>query len=177
MWNDFLNICLNDLLHECSNFVMTNISCIAIRIGMYISSNIHEKRWNVITKPYHNFNGSSWGPAVECSCLPMPLIQMSKLGHGYWSYIQCIIRIMLKFQSADVLVCRRFGLSTFWSVDVLVCRRFGLSMFRSVDVLVRRRFGFSTFRFVDVLVCRRFGLSTFWLSTFRFVDVLTSNRC
>ena len=58
----------------------------------------------------------------------------------------------------DVLVCQRFGLSTFWFVDVSVCRRFGLS----------------TFWFVDVSVCRRFGLSTFWLSTFRFVDVLTS---
>ena len=82
---------------------------------------------------------------------------------------------MVKFESVDVLVCRRFGLSTFWSVDVLVCRRFGLSTFWSVDVLVCRRFGLSTFRFVDVSVCRRFGLSTFWLSTFRFVDVLTSN--
>ena len=67
----------------------------------------------------------------------------------------------------DVLVCRRFGLSTFWSVDVLVCRRFGLSTFWFVDVSVCRRFGLSTFRSVDVLVCRRFGLSTF-----RFVDVL-----
>ena len=38
---------------------------------------------------------------------------------------------MVKFESVDVLVCRRFGLSTFWSVDVLVCRRFGLSTFWS----------------------------------------------
>ena len=106
-------------------------------------------------------------------------------------HMQCILRIMQKFPSVDVLVCRRFGLSTFrfvdvsvcrrfglstfWSVDVLVCRRFGLSTFWFVDVSVCRRFGLSTFRFVDVSVCRRFGLSTFWLSTFRFVDVLTSN--
>ena len=72
----------------------------------------------------------------------------------------------------DVLVCRRFGLSTFWFVDVLVCRRFGLSTFRFVDVLVCRRFGLSTFRFVDVSVCRRlgcrrFGLSTFWPVTLK----------
>ena len=73
---------------------------------------------------------------------------------------------VLKF-SMDVLVCRRFGWSTFRCVDVSVCRRFGLSTFWFVDVLVCRRFGLSTFWFVDVLVCRsfgcrRFGLSTFW---------------
>ena len=61
---------------------------------------------------------------------------------------------MQKFSGVDVLVCWRFGLSTFRSVDVLVCRRFGLSTFRFVDVSVCRRFG-----------CRRFGLSTFWLVT------------
>ena len=70
----------------------------------------------------------------------------------------------------DVLVCRRFSLSTFWSVDVSVCRRFGLSTFWFVDVLVCRRFGLSPFWFVAVSVCRRFGcprfgLSTFWLVT------------
>ena len=91
-----------------------------------------------------------------------------------------IINTVYHKNYAEVLECRRFGLSTFWGVDVLVCRRFGLSPFRFVDVLVCRRFGLSTFGlstfwFVDVSVCRRFGLSTFWLSTFRFVDVLTSN--
>ena len=55
------------------------------------------------------------------------------------------------FRFVDVLVCRRFGLSTFRFVDVSVCRRFGLSTFRFDDVSVWRRFG-----------CRRFGLSTFW---------------
>ena len=74
----------------------------------------------------------------------------------------------------DVLVCRRFGLSTFGHADVLICRRFGLSTFGYVDVLVCRRFGLSTFRLVDVSVCRRVGLSTFCLSTFRFFDILTS---
>ena len=86
-------------------------------------------------------------------------------------HMQCILRIMQRFPSVDVLVCRRFGLSTFRFVDVSVCRRFGLSTFRSVDVLVCRRFGLSTFRFVDVSACRRFGLSTF-----RFVDVSVCRR-
>ena len=54
------------------------------------------------------------------------------------------------------MVCRRFGLSTFWFVDVSACRRFGLSTFRFVDVLVCRRFGLSTFRLVDISVGRRF---------------------
>ena len=58
-------------------------------------------------------------------------------------------------------------------VKVLVCPRFGLSTFGQFDVLVCRRFGLSTFWSVDVPFCRRFGLSTFWLSTLRFVDVLT----
>ena len=62
----------------------------------------------------------------------------------------------MKFRSVDVLVCRRFGLSTFWFVDVLVCRRFGLS----------------TFWFVDVLVCRRFGLSTFWPATLMMMMIM-----
>ena len=75
-------------------------------------------------------------------------------------------------QICDFLVCRRFGLSTFWSVDLLVYRHFGLLTFPFVDVLVCdvlvcRRFGLSTFRIVDVLVyqsfgCRRFGFSKFW---------------
>ena len=76
----------------------------------------------------------------------------------------------------DVLVCRRFGLSTFWSVDVLVCRRFGLSTFWFVDVSVCRRFGLSTFRSVDVLVCRRFGLSTFLFVDVLVVDVSVCRR-
>ena len=94
----------------------------------------------------------------------------------------------------EVLVCRRFGLSTLWFVDVLVCRRFGLSTFWVVDVLVVnvsvwRRFDQlpSTFRCVDVSVCRRFCLSTFWsvdvlvcrrfgLSTFWSVDVSVCRR-
>ena len=86
-------------------------------------------------------------------------------------YMQCIVRIMLKFSSVDVLVCRRFGLSAFSFVDVSVCRRFGLWTFWFVDVSVCRRFDLSTFWFVDVSVCRRFGLSTFW-----FVDVLVCRR-
>ena len=77
------------------------------------------------------------------------------------------------FRSVYVLVCRRFGLSTFWFVEVLVCRRFGMLTFWSVDVSVCGCFSLSKFWFVDVLVCQRFGLSTFWLLTFRLVDVLT----
>ena len=146
-----------------------------------------------ITKPYHKFYGSSWGPAVECSCLSMPLIRMSKLEHRYWWYIQYIIRIMLKFYSVDVLGCRRFGLSTlrfvdvlvcrrFGFVDVSVCRRFGLSTFRCVDASVCRRFGLSTFRFVDVSVhrrfgCRRFGLSTLWLVTHNNIPYIVYYMC
>ena len=72
------------------------------------------------------------------------------------------------------LVCRCFGLSTFWSVDASVCRRFGLFMFWYVNVLVCRRFSLSTFWPVNISVCQCFGLSTFWLSPYRFVDVLTS---
>ena len=68
------------------------------------------------------------------------------------------------------LVCRRFGLSTFWSVDISICRSFGLLE----DVLVCRRFSLSTFWLVDISVSQCFGLSTFLLSTFRFLDVLTS---
>ena len=71
-----------------------------------------------------------------------------------YSVLNCTVHVSV----CGILVCRSFGLSTFWSFDVLVCRRFSLSTFRSVDVSV----------------CRRFGLPTFWLSTFRFVDVLTS---
>ena len=68
---------------------------------------------------------------------------MSSHGGQFFSHghIQYILTIMLKF----------------WSVDVLVWRRFVLSTFRFVDVSV-----LSTFRFVDVLVCRPFGLLTFW---------------
>ena len=87
--------------------------------------------------------------------------------HQIWKQI-CDFTIesnMMKW-SVDVVVCRRFGQSTFWFVDVSVCRRFGLSTFWFVDVLVCRRFGLSTFRFVDVLVCRRFGCRRFGLSTF-----------
>ena len=96
---------------------------------------------------------------------------------NYAEVLQCRRFGLSTFWFVDVTVCRRFGLSTFWFVDVSVCRRFGLSTFWFVDVSVCRRFGLSTFWFVDVSVCRRFGLSTFWLSTFRFVDVLTSNHC
>ena len=71
-------------------------------------------------------------------------------------YMQCSLRIMLKFSSVNVLVCRRFGLSTFRFVDVLVCRRFGLSRFWFVDVSGCQRFPLSMFRFVDVSVCQRF---------------------
>ena len=70
------------------------------------------------------------------------------------------------FWFVDVLFCRRFGLSMFWYVDVVVCRRFGLSTIWFVDALVCRRFGLSTFRCVDVSVCRRFGCRRFGLSTF-----------
>ena len=52
--------------------------------------------------------------------------------------------------------------STFWSADVLVCRRFGLSKF---DVSACRCFGLSTFwlstfRFVDVLT--RYRVDYLW---------------
>ena len=70
------------------------------------------------------------------------------------------------------LYCRRFGLSMFRCVDVLVCRCFGMSTFFVC-------FGLLTFWFVDVLVCRRFGcqrfgLSTFWPVTYKRVHVNTS---
>ena len=142
-----------------------NMSSISVMSRASLSNCIQVKRWNVtlITHPRHNSNGQDgarlWD-GVSHPCL---------LFHGFVKtrvliiyHMQCILRIVRKFSSDDVLVCRRFGLSTFWFVDVSVCRCFGLSTFW----FVRRRFGLSMFRSVDVWVCRRFGLSTFW-----FVDV------
>ena len=89
-----------------------------------------------------------------------------------YTTIQCIKLYSPRFGlstfcMSTFLVCRCFGISTFWFG--LVCRRFGLSTFRSVDALVCWCFGMSTFWFVAalVLVCRHFGMSLF-----RFVDVL-----
>ena len=39
--DDFLNICVDDLLQECSNFIRTNITFISIGIRASISSFIH----------------------------------------------------------------------------------------------------------------------------------------
>ena len=170
--DDFLNICADDLLNECSNFVRTSISSISIRTS--ISNHIHMKWWNVtfITRPCHDSNGQAgarpWNGDSH-QCLEF---------NGYvraWVlviyHMQCILRIMLEFSSVDVSVFRRFGFSTFRFVDVWANRRFGLSTFLSVDIFACRRFGLSTFQFADVLVCRRFGLSTF-----RFVDVSVCRR-
>ena len=111
--------------------------------------------------------------------------ELCSYGHWYRQYIPTYIYIYIYIYiymgiQCTKMNCRRFGLP-FWFVDVLVCRRFGLSTLRFVNVSVCRRFVFSTFRFVDVLVCRRVGLSSFWFvdvwfATFRFVDVLTSYR-
>ena len=170
--DNFLNTSVDGLLHEYSNFTRTNIYLFGIMSRASISNHIQVWRWNVtlITHPRQvpQVQWSSWGPAVEWSFSPCLLFNGFVRTRVLMMYhMECILRIVQRFPSVEVLVCRRFGLSTFWFVDVSVCRRFGLSTFWFVDVLDCRRFGLSTFRFVDVLVCRRFGLSTF-----RFVDVL-----
>ena len=170
---DLLNICMDDLLHECSNFVRTNIGSISIRSKASTSNYIHVKRWNVTLNnhPCHDSNGQAgarlWN-GVSHPCL-------SFNGLSWDMSVNNILYAVYLENYAEVFECRRFGLSTFRFVDVSVCRRLGLSTFWFVDVSVCRRFGLSTFWFVDVSVCRRFSLSTFWLSTFRFVNVLTSN--
>ena len=42
--DDFLNICIDDLLHECSNFTKTNIISLSIRSRVSINNYIHVKR-------------------------------------------------------------------------------------------------------------------------------------
>ena len=164
--DNFLNTCVDGLLHEYSNFARTNINLFSIMSRASISIYIQVKRWNVTLITHQRqvpqVQWSSSGPAVEWSFSPCLLFNGFVRTRVLMMYhMQCILRIMQRFPSVDVLVCRRFGLSTFRVVDVLVCRRFGLSTFRFVDVLVCRRFGLSTFRFVDVSVvdvsvCRRF---------------------
>ena len=162
--DDFLNICVDDLLDEYSNFAWINVSSISIRSMELVSNYSHVKQWNVtlITHPCHNSNGQAgarlWN-AISHPCLYFNRLVRTWVLIVY--YMQCILEL-----------CWSFWVSMFWFVDVSVCWRFGLSTFRSVNVSVCRRFGLSTFWFVDVSVCRRFGLSMFLLSTFRFVDVL-----
>ena len=113
---------------------------------------------------------------IQCTKLYCPRFGLSKFCMSTFLVGRCFDMSTFWFG----LVCRRFGLSTFWSVDVSVCRRFGLFMFWYVDVLVCRRFGLSTFRYPSVSVCRRFGcrrfgFSTFWPATYKRVHFDTPN--
>ena len=54
--------------------------------------------------------------------------------YGYWWYVQYISSISLKLWNVNVLVCRRFGLSTFWLIMLKVMQF--IDILRSVELLI-----------------------------------------
>ena len=117
--DNFLNIWVDDLLHECFNFTRTNISSIIIKGRASICNYIHVKRWclTLITHPCHNPDGKAgarlWN-GVSHPCLLFNGFLRTRVLIIY--HIQCIY--------AEVFECRRFGLSMFRFVDVSGCRCF-----------------------------------------------------
>ena len=64
------------------------------------------------------------------------LIHNCPFWYGYWWYAQYISRIILKFWNIPILVCRRFGLSTFWLILLRIMQFMDICALLSCCVVV-----------------------------------------